>query len=98
MEADISQIVNMIMEKPELVEQIRSMASSKSETTTEKESVETQSASVETQSASTYDGAPDRTRRNQLLCALKPYLSESRARAVDSMMSIADILDVARKR
>jgi hypothetical protein len=38
----------------------------------------------------------ERSRRRELLCALKPYVSEQRGRAIDSMMSIADILDVMR--
>ena len=35
-----------------------------------------------------------RETRSHLLSALKPYLSDSRRRAVDSMLQIADLLDV----
>ena len=32
--------------------------------------------------------------RGELLCALKPYVSKERAQAIDSMLSIVEILDV----
>lgn len=35
-----------------------------------------------------------RETRSHLLTALKPYLSDNRRRAVDSMLQIADLLDV----
>lgn len=35
-----------------------------------------------------------RETRSHLLSALKPYLSENRRKAVDSMLQIADLLDV----
>ena len=39
-----------------------------------------------------------RARRRQLLSALKPYVSDGRSKAIDSMMSIADILDMMKTR
>ncbi len=35
-----------------------------------------------------------RRSRGELLCALKPYVSKERAQAIDSMLSIVEILDV----
>ena len=37
-------------------------------------------------------------RRGELLRALKPYVSEDRGKAIESMLTIADILDVMRKK
>ena len=37
-------------------------------------------------------------RRGELLRALKPYVSEERGKAIESMLTIADILDVMRKK
>ncbi len=39
-----------------------------------------------------------RARRKELLNAMKPYLSENRRSAIDSMSSILDILDVMVKK
>ena len=36
-------------------------------------------------------------RRKHLLCALKPYVSKERAKAIDSMLSIAELFDVIRR-
>ena len=37
-------------------------------------------------------------RRSELLSALKPFLSNERAKAIDSMITIADILEVMKAR
>lgn len=39
-----------------------------------------------------------RSRRNELLRALKPYVSNERGKAIESMMTIADILDMMRSK
>ena len=39
---------------------------------------------------------PTKARRNELLRALKPYVSGERGKAIESMMTIADILDMMR--
>ena len=39
-----------------------------------------------------------KTRRRELLSALKPYVSEKRAGAIDSIVTIADILDAMRSK
>lgn len=105
-EADLSKIVNLIMENPKLIEEIKNLASQKSGTAEEPvseivpDTPDTQSEESESVTASTYKSANEQTRerRNGLLAALKPYLSEKRSQAIDSMMSIADIIDVVRSR
>ena len=105
-EADLSKIVNLIMENPKLIEEIKNLASQKSGTAEETvseivpDTPDTQSEESESVTASTYKSANEQTRerRNGLLAALKPYLSEKRSQAIDSMMSIADIIDVVRSR
>ena len=105
-EADLSKIVNLIMENPKLIEEIKNLASrdegAEQETgniadpdTADK--IEPEKESVETITYPTVKNE-NRSRRNDLLCALKPYVSEKRSQAIDSMMSIADILDVMRSR
>ena len=51
-----------------------------------------------TETAAVPDGASRRNARSQLLCALKPYVSKERAGAIDSMISIAEILEVMKAR
>lgn len=101
-ENDLGKIVNLIMQNPELIEQIKKLGE-KGENTSESSTdatVVSDGAVTDTKeqipaSVST-DRTGERSRRRELLCALKPYVSEERGRAIDSMMSIADILDVMR--
>ena len=100
-EADLSKIIGIIMENPKLVEQIREMVA-RSESPEEEKSASPQSENNE----SSEDDIPvkatipeERTytqsrssRRNELLRAMRPYVSEQRGRAIESMITIADIL------
>ena len=103
---DLSKVIGLIMENPQLIEQISSLAKQKSEDTpSEEESVEPVAEITEKEESEsvssplTYSPAVNqRTNRAQLLGALKPYVSKERAKAIDSMISIADILDMMRAR
>ncbi len=44
------------------------------------------------------DKSSERARRGELLRALKPYVSSERGKAIESMLTIADILDVMRNK
>ena len=96
---DIASIVNMIMSNPSLVEQIASMAnreqSATPDTSSEGEVKPENEIPVEAPSRETNDR---RVHRVRLANAMKPYLSEGRRRAIDAMMSIADILDITREK
>ena len=94
-EADISKIIGLIMENPKLIEEIKNLASS--------DRVEEKKTKPEIQKESEKENPmpevrdienPSRIRRRELLSALKPYVSPERSRAIDSMISIADILEV----
>ena len=102
---DLSKVISLIMENPALIEQISNLAKGQSEST-EAESPPIKDEMVvnepieEPKTAPTY--APpimhQRNNRAQLLGALKPYVSKERAKAIDSMISIADILDMMKAR
>ena len=94
---DISKIISLIMENPQLVEQISSLAKSESTENKHEESApeESVTASVSSQPIMDYDRKS--STRSQLLRAMKPYLSESRGRAIDSMLSISGILDAMKR-
>ncbi len=107
-ETDLSKIVNLIMENPKLIEEIKNLSAEKGEkenTEPDKEELPTVNDKSESVAAPavTYEnmGAAvgiNRIRRKDLLLALKPYVSEERGRAIDSMMSIADILEMMRSK
>ena len=92
---DLAKIVNMIMENPSLVSQISAMAKGSEETKSE------DASEVHAESAPTSAEAVEPSRsanRARLLGAMKPYLSKERARAIDTMISIAEILEISRRR
>ena len=96
---DISRLVGLIMENPQLVEQISNLA--RAESNDNKESSEkvnaNESTTVITEPAPSSDFERKNSTRGELLRAMKPYLSESRGRAIESMLSIAGILDVMKR-
>ena len=99
---DVGRVIGLIMENPEIIEQISSLVKQK-DTPTETPSENTEpavskQASAEPQLQSNSPSGHTRGHRTQLLGALKPYVSEERARAIDSMISIADILDMMKAR
>ena len=92
---DLSRIVSLIMENPKLIEEISAL--------TKKE--ESASSSDEEKSEPTVAPAPNisepiirNTKRSQLLSAIKPYVSGKRAEAIDSMISIVDMIDMMKAR
>ena len=102
-EPDLSRIVNLIMENPKLIEEIKNLSSSENNTeeksaVTEVVAEEAEAATETASSGAVRNENLNRIRRKDLLCALKPYVSEERGRAIDSMMSIADILDMMRSK
>ena len=99
-EADLSKIVSIIMENPKLVEEIRDMVTKsdvKNESNATAESSENSSMesevipSIASSEESTYKESRS-SRRNDLLRAIRPYVSKERGRAIESMITIADIL------
>lgn len=101
---DIGKVVALIMENPQLIEQIASLAKDKESIEEKAEAPEekaeaqtTEEMPVLSQAAYTHD-AQTRSNRSQLFCALKPYVSSERAKAIDSMLAIADILDMMKAR
>ena len=103
---DLSGIINLIMQNPSLIAEISALAKQKTES--EEETAQTENAiEKEEQSAkekqseekAVATAAPlMRTHRHELLNAMKPYLSEGRRSAIDSMASILDVIDVVIKK
>ena len=92
---EISRIISVLMENPELIEQISALVKQAPEDEPQNEPEQT-AVAVEASATPVYQGI--RGRREHLLSALKPYLSDERQRAIDSMMTFADILDAVRRK
>lgn len=102
-ETDISKIVGLIMENPKLIEEIKSLANDGAKKEGEVEAVNgdndaTEATDTVETGAKTSSVDISRVRRRELLSALKPYVSEKRAGAIDSIVTIADILDAMRSK
>jgi hypothetical protein len=100
---DLGKIVGLIMENPQIVEQISALAKRDEEAAKQQQSPsETQQSpnAVETNMEIREQNPPStgRYERAKLLTALKPYVSNERARAIDSMINIADIIDMMKLR
>ena len=88
---DLASLVSAIMENPSLVEQISALARS---TASAPEAPAVQDAEPTVSEKAEKPTAPPRAKhRTQLLKPMKPYLSEGRARALDTMVMVADILE-----
>lgn len=94
---DLSRVISMIMNNPKLVEEISEMAKGEVPADTDVPEAATEVHSTVTP-ASADVRMPGVGRRHEqrvkLLGAMKAYLSPERARAVDTMMNILDILEV----
>ena len=95
---DLGSIVNMIMSNPELVSKIAGMAKNMEKPSeSEPEPSEAKPALAE-EHTPVSTSEERRLHRARLASAMKPYLSKERAQAIDTMLGIADILELTRGR
>ena len=101
-ENDLSRIVSLIMENPTLVEQIKELSRGAKESDTSESHEEAPPDIADAASRQIPISVPQergsQSKRKELFSALKPYLSEGRGRAIETMMSIVDILDMMKTR
>ena len=90
---DLSRIISVIMENPALIEEISALA-----TKTKENDTEELGEGEATPTVAEVNTRDTHGRREQLLSALKPYLSNERQKAIDSMITFAEILDTVRGR
>lgn len=101
---DLSKIVNIIMENPKIIEEISGLLKNDKEKSAESadtaviEEVKEESRAASLPAPTYTDKVPERSRRRELLGAIKPYLSGERARTLDSVLSIVEILDLMKER
>ena len=107
---DISKIISVIMQNPGLIEEIKNLSGASIEqkntelpdtampTESSGEISESISAPASTVPQQHTQANTKRSNRQKLLTAFKPYVSGERSRAIDSMLSIADIIDAMKAR
>jgi len=102
---DIGRVVSLIMENPELLEQIKALAEKDAKEPVENAALPTPSESEDGKSSAVNNVAQPTSisveakrpvRRTELLEALKPYISDERKKAIESFITIADILELMR--
>ena len=101
-ENDLAKIVGLIMENPKLIEEIKNLSAKAGTAEEMKAAAESETAETNgillQEEVKPPEEKNSRIRRRELLSALKPYVSEERGKAIDSVMSIADILEVMRSK
>lgn len=87
---DLSRIVSAIMQHPELISEIAKLGEEEPKPTEVKEEAKAAEPTI----ASVH--RRDTEKRTRLLSALKPYLSESRSKAIDSILTFGEVFDMMR--
>lgn len=95
---DLSKIVGLIMENPQLIEEIANLAKKSEKPTAPEEDISVTEDKPDEVAQAAIPIKDNKDRRMRLLCALKPYVSEGRAKAIDSIISISDMLEVMKAR
>ena len=94
---DLSRIVNLIMENPSLIAEISALAKGNAENSENTD--DAPKPQIEAAASVPIFDAPilsKNEKRHKLLSAMKPYLKDERSRAIDSILSVAEILDMVR--
>ena len=106
-ENDISKIVGLIMQNPKLIEDIKGLVESDNKSESPSNSNEDFKAEKELQGEAKKNSDPiptvstsinEKAKRAALLSAIKPYVSKERGAAIDSMITISEILDMMKSR
>ncbi len=99
-DTDISRVVSLIMENPKLIEEIKGLVEKDSGTESPAGAKEPEPMPARTEAPLEISNPEMRhkKRRQDLLSALKPYISDERRKAVESFVTIADILDMMREK
>ncbi len=99
---ELSKVVSTIMEHPELIEQITRLVKEEpaptSDITDAADNGEPQPTEEPVSAEHASAEISDSGKRARLLYALKPYLSERRAKAIDSMLTFGEIFDMMKSK
>ena len=104
---DISKIIGIIMENPDIIARIKGLADKQNDSalsnTEETASIQANAPEIHEQSASVRSSASNgatktqcKRKQRELLLALKPYVKNERAQAIDTMLSVIDVITAIR--
>lgn len=111
--ADISKMIGILMQNPELLSQIKALMSGSAQTQSSSEPTDRTANDISTQiqaqsviqptdiptaNEAANDAELHKKRRNELMRALKPYVSGKRAEAIDSMLSIVEVFSIMKEK
>ena len=101
---DISRVISVIMQNPEIIEKISALMKNEGREgeATESQPPQKEEAVIDARAKEAIlggaaSGALGASKRTRLLTALKPYVKGRRAEAIDSVIAIADIIDMMRR-
>ena len=87
---DVSKIVELIMQNPDIIDRIKALKN-ESDIDGKDGANENPKPSANTSAIHKKCGP---SKRSALLCALKPYLSEKRGKAIDTILSAIEVFDL----
>ncbi len=93
-ELELNKIVGMIMENPELVEKIKAMGAAAQDVSAEAKEEIPKTEGINNPPVYT----PPRSKRYELLRSLEGFLSDERKKSLETMMTIAEVLDNVRRK
>ena len=93
---DLSRLVSLIMENPKLISEISGLMRDKPGA--EEKSAPAIDVPEKTDILRDMPEPTERERRSALLCALKPYVSAKRVQAIDSMITITEMIELMKAR
>ena len=93
---DISKVINVIMENPKLLDEIKNLAAKENLADESKTAAQPIEEEVHTAPPIPEVSTRTKSKRTELLDALKPYISDERKKAIESFVTIAEILEVMR--
>ena len=97
-EQDLSKIINLIMENPDIIERIKNLGKDENKEGESEFIAPTEQKAGQKGEEKEITPPPKHSRRRELIYALKPYLSDERGRAIETMLSITDVLDMMKTR
>ena len=105
---ELGSVISLIMENPDLIREIKRLAERKQEVSQPESTAitaqipekpdEIVEKTVAISKPTPEEKIRSRGKRSELLHALSPYISEDRQKALETFMTIADILDMMREK
>ena len=96
---NLEKVISVIMENPALISEISSLVGSAKTSSEPSDTPKAEAVEAPKETAATVSIPSNSTKdRNKLLLAIKPYLSEKRQSAMDTVIGILDVLHTVKGR